>query len=182
MNTTIDYRLTEVHRLRPSAGNARTHSKKQVDQIAASIAENGFVNPILINPEGDVIAGHGRLRAARQLRLTSVPTMVITGLTDAQERRLRIADNKIALNAGWDVELLRLEMAEIELSGLDLELTGFSTGEIDVLRNLKVEIDAPIDPVPLEAVSRTGDIWICGKHRVGCGDLLDGVSLRVRTH
>lgn len=174
---TTEYRTTEIHRIKPDIRNARIHSKKQIEQIAASIAENGFVSPILVNADGLVIAGHGRLRAARKLRLTTVPTIVVTGLSEAQERRLRIADNKIALNAGWDLDLLRFELTEIEASGLDLSLTGFSTGEIDVLRAPKIELEEKFDPVPLEAVSERGDIWICGDHRIGCGDLLDGSSL-----
>ena len=172
-----EYRMTEIHRIKPDPRNARTHSKQQVEQIAASIAENGFVNPIIVNPEGAIIAGHGRLRAARKLRLTTVPTIVVTGLTEAQERRLRIADNKIALNAGWDVDLLRIELADIEASGLNLDLTGFTTGEIDVLRMPKLVSEEPYDPVPVNAVTELGDIWICNGHRVGCGDLLDRVSL-----
>jgi hypothetical protein len=174
---TIEFRATEIHRVRPDPRNARTHSKKQVEQIAASIAANGFVNPILINPAGVVIAGHGRLRAAKQLRLTSVPTIIVSGLSEAEERRLRIADNKIALNAGWDADLLRLELAEIDVAGLDLELTGFSIPELDILRDIKIDNEERVDPVPVEAVSRLGDIWLCGNHRVGCGDLLDGTSL-----
>lgn len=174
---TTEYRITEIHRIKPDPRNARTHSKKQIEQIAASIVENGFVNPILINPDGLVIAGHGRLRAARTLRLTRVPTIIVTGLTEAQERRLRIADNKIALNAGWDVDLLRIEIADIQASGLDLDLTGFSTGEIDVLQMPKLNLEEQFDPVPTEAVSQLGDVWICDVHRVACGDLLDSASL-----
>lgn len=175
--TYTEYRTSEIHRIKPDPRNARTHSKHQIEQIAASIAENGFVNPIIVNPDGLVIAGHGRLRAARMLRLTTVPTIVVTGLTEAQERRLRIADNKIALNAGWDVDLLRIELADIEASGLNLGLTGFTTGEIDVLRMPKLMSEEPYDPVPVDAVTELGDVWICNGHRVGCGDLLDSLSL-----
>lgn len=177
MTGTIEYGITEIYRLRPDVRNARVHSKKQVEQIAASIAENGFVNPILVNPAGFVIAGHGRLRAARHLGLTSVPTITISGLTEAQERRLRIADNKIAMNAAWDTDLLRVELAEIEATGLDLSLTGFSTGEIDLLRELKIDVLEKVDPVPLEAVTELFDIWTGDGHRTCCGDLLDRVSL-----
>lgn len=174
---TIEYGFTQVHRLRPDKRNPRTHSKPQVQQIADSVDATGYFNPILVNAEGTVIAGHGRLRAARLLGMTAVPTITISGLSEAQERRLRIADNKIALNAGWDSELLRIELAEIEIAGLDLALTGFSIGEIDVLREIGIAGDEAVDPVPTEAVSRTGDVWLCGRHRIGCGDLLDGVSL-----
>ena len=177
MIATTEYRTSEVGWVKPDPRNARTHSKKQVEQIAASIAENGFVNPILVNPDGLVIAGHGRLRAAGKLGLSVVPTIIVTGLSEAQERRLRIADNKIAMNAGWDPDLLRIELADIEVSGLDLSLTGFSTGEIDALQTPKLQLEEPHDPVPIDAVSRTGDIWCCGEHRIACGDLLDGTSL-----
>jgi len=175
--TSIEFKEIEIHRLRPDPRNSRTHSKKQIDLIAASMTANGFVNPILINPDGVIIAGHGRLRAAKHLRLIKVPVITITGLSEAQERRLRIADNKIALGAGWDVDLLRIEMQEIKLSGLDLGLTGFSNGELDVLMAPTVQLEEQYDPVPMEAVTETGDIWICEGHRVGCGDLLDGASL-----
>ena len=177
MAGTIDFGITDIHRLRPDPRNARTHSKKQVDQIAASITAHGFVNPVLVNPSGVVIAGHGRLRAARQLGLTKVPTITISGLSEAEERRLRIADNKIALNAGWDPDLLKVELAEIELSGLDLSVTGFSIGEVDVLREMKIDGIMPHDPVPRDPVSRLGDVWVCGTSRICCGDVLDGVSL-----
>jgi ParB-like chromosome segregation protein Spo0J len=110
------------------------------------------VNPVLINPSGVVIAGHGRLRAARSLGVTSVPTITISGLSEAEERRLRIADNKIALNAGWDSDLLKVELSEIELSGLDLSVTGFSIGEIDVLREMKIEGLVPYECEPTSAV------------------------------
>lgn len=174
---TIEYGFSEIHRLRPDKRNPRTHSKQQVQQIADSVTATGFFNPILKNPSGMIIAGHGRLRAAKLLGMTSVPTITIGGLSDAEERRLRIADNKIAHNAGWDTELLRIELSEIEIAGLDLSLAGFSVGEIDALRDADLGCDENIDPVPVEAVSRTGDIWLCGEHRIGCGDLLDGASL-----
>lgn len=177
MTTHIEYRIAAIYEVRPFLRNARKHPKKQIDQIAGSIRVNGFVNPIIVNPAYEIIAGHGRYRAAKQLGLTEVPVIIVTGLTEAQERALRIADNKIGMNAGWDADLLRLELAELELEGLDLTLTGFSVGELDVLKGLKLDIEPKIDPVPTEAVSETGDIWICGDSRVGCGDLLDRVSL-----
>lgn len=166
-----------IDRLKPDKRNPRTHSKTQVQQIADSIEDTSYFNPILCDPEGNVIAGHGRLRAARMLGMATVPTITIEGLSDAQKRRLRIADNKIAMNAGWDAELLKIELADIELAGLDLSLTGFAVGEIDALRNLSLCYEDPVDPVPIDAVTRTGDVWICAGHRVCCGDLLDGTSL-----
>ena len=177
MVATIEFRAVDTASIKPDPRNARTHSKKQIAQIAASIAENGFVNPVLVNPSMVVIAGHGRLRAARDIGISSIPAIVITGLSEAQERRLRIADNKIALNAGWDPDLLRIELADLAGCGLDLELTGFTAGEIDVLLMPKLQVDEPHDPVPTDAVTMTGDVWLCGDHRIGCGDLLDGTSL-----
>src|SRR5262245_37811820 len=108
-----------VATLRPDPRNARTHPKQQVDQIVASIREFGFVNPILVDPDGRIIAGHGRLMAAKALGLAEVPTILIQGLSEAQKRALRIADNKIALGAGWDIDVLKLELAE--LGSLDIE-------------------------------------------------------------
>lgn len=177
MAGTIAFEIAEVVRIAPDPRNARTHSRKQVNLLAASIAEHGFVNPILVNTDFLIIAGHGRLRAAKQLGLSQVPVIVLSGLSEAQERQLRIADNKIALGAGWDPDLLRTELIEIGKEGLDLGLTGFSTGEIDVLMSPKIQMEEQFDPVPVEAVTETGDIWICDRHRIGCGDLLDGMSL-----
>ncbi|HKX80155.1 MAG TPA: DNA methyltransferase [Novosphingobium sp.] len=166
-----------IHRLRPDKRNPRSHPKAQIEQIAASIGDTRYFNPILIDGERNVIAGHGRLRAARILGMTSVPTITIEGLSDAQRLQLQIADNKIAANAGWDTELLKVRLAELAIANIDLSLTGFSVGEIDALRELKLDLGDPVDPVPLAAVSRTGDIWRCREHRVSCGDLLDGTSL-----
>ncbi|WP_114522442.1 ParB/Srx family N-terminal domain-containing protein [Altererythrobacter sp. ZODW24] len=122
-------------KLTPDPRNARTHSKKQVEQIAASIRAFGFTNPILADLEGNIIAGHGRLRAAKELGLAEVPVIELGDLTEPQKRALRLADNKIALNAGWDVEVLKLELADLSLPDMDIDLglTGFSPGEIDVV-------------------------------------------------
>ena len=177
MATTIEFGVQELFRLRPDIRNARVHSKKQVGQIAASIAENGFVNPILVNPDGLIIAGHGRYRAAKQCGLTHVPTITITGLTDAQERRLRLADNKIAQNAAWDMDLVKVELEAIDVAGLDLELSGFSIGEIDLLRAVKLEPEGASAAKPAVPATQLGDIWLCDDHRIGCGDVLDGVSI-----
>ena len=123
-----------VTALLPYAGNARTHSAEQVAQIAASILEFGFVAPVLVDERGEVIAGHGRLQAAKSLGLETVPTITRAGLTDAQKAAYRLADNRIALNAGWDEALLAAEVAKLqEMGGIDLALTGFDTGELDRL-------------------------------------------------
>ena len=167
--------------LRPDPRNARTHPKRQVEQIAASIREFGFTNPILIDADGGIIAGHGRLLGAKAIGMAEVPTITLTGLTDAQKRALRLADNKIALGAGWDVEILKLELAELGTLDLDfdLSLTGFSAGEIDVVLKGAVDPDDErIPEVPTEPRTRMGDIWICGEHRIGCGDGRDTAFLR----
>ena len=174
--------LTELHlkivykaisELSPDPRNARTHSKNQIKQIAASIEAFGFTNPVLADAGGNLIAGHGRLRAAREMGLKKVPVITLTGLTEPQKKALRLADNKIALNAGWDTEILKLELAELSLPDLDIDLglTGFSSGEIDII--LATGEDPGDEVIP--AVSdkprvERGDIWQLGEHRVGCGD------------
>src|SRR5215471_17319372 len=167
----VTYRA--VGDLIPDPRNARTHSKRQINQIRTSIEAFGFTNPILADPEGHIIAGHGRLQAARAMGFAEVPTITLSGLSETQKRALRIADNKIALNAGWDLEILQLELGE--LASIDVEidptLTGFSTGEIDVILSSSVDPDDDvIPPVPATPRTKPGDIWILGEHRVGCGD------------
>lgn len=176
----VIYRPTSS--LKPDPRNARTHPKRQVEQIVQSIREFGFTNPVLID-EGDVlIAGHGRLRAAKELGLAEVPTITLPGLSETQKKALRLADNKIALNAGWDVEILRLEMAEIGTLDVDfdLSLTGFSSGEVDViLKATNDPDDEAIPAVPMEPRTKPGDVWILGEHRIGCGDGRDAAFLRL---
>ena len=177
---TILHRLAVTYRatgsLKPDPRNARTHSKRQLQQIVASIRQFGFTNPVLIDPEGVLIAGHGRLLAAKSIGMAEVPTIELVGLNDAQKTALRLADNKIALGAGWDLDILKVELAELFSLDLDMDLTvtGFSTGELDVLlsRNEDPEDDV-IPPVPDEPRTRPGDIWILGDHVVGCGDSRD---------
>ena len=179
------YRLEVTYRplaaLTPDARNARTHSKKQIEQISASIRAFGFTNPILADPEGNIIAGHGRLRAAKELNLNEVPVIELAGLTEPQKRALRLADNKIALNAGWDVEVLKLELADLSLPGMDIDLslTGFSPGEIDVVLEDSEDPDDELIPaVPENSRVEVGDIWQLGEHRVGCGDGRDVAFLQ----
>ena len=168
-----------VDSLVPDPRNARTHPKRQIDQIVASIRSFGFTNPILVDPQGAIIAGHGRLLAAKAMALTDVPTIVLDGLGAAQKRALRLADNKIALGAGWDVDLLKLELAELAVLNVDLAVTGFSTGEIDVvLKGAADPDDEVIPPLPETPRTRPGDIWILGEHRVGCGDGREPAFLR----
>ena len=159
--------------LKPDPRNARTHSKRQVEQLCASIRSFGFTNPVLVDEAGVLIAGHGRSRAAKELGLATVPVIELLDLTEAQKKALRLADNKIALNAGWDLEILKLELAEIATLDVDfdLSLTGFASGEIDVVLKAANDPDDEVIPaVPVEPRTKAGDIWVLGDHRVGCGD------------
>lgn len=165
--------------------NARTHSKRQLRQITASIREFGFVNPILVDEADQIIAGHGRLAAARQLGLERVPAIRLRHLTDAQKRALAIADNKLAENAGWDRDLLALELQDLLEMDIDFEVTatGFEMGEIDVLiAGLDGEGEADADdeapPVKFDrpAITQPGELWMLGRHRLLCGDALKGQS------
>ena len=159
----------------PYAENARTHSPTQVAQIAASIAEFGFVNPVLVDAEGVLIAGHGRVMAAKQLGLATVPVLRLGHLSPAQARALRLADNQIALNSGWDEALLAVEIARIrDEAVVDLDVLGFSGMELDRLlaaADAGLGDDAEeIPSPPVVPVTRTGDLWRCGDHRLLCGD------------
>ena len=165
-----------VARLIPYARNARTHSDEQVAQIAASIAEFGFVNPVLIGPDHVIIAGHARLLAARKLGMTEVPVIVLDHLTDTQRRALVIADNRLALNAGWDEEMLRVELEALREDDFSLEVLGFDDGELEaLLKEPETEVigntdDDAVPEAPETAVTRSGDIWLMGDHRLLCGD------------
>jgi len=165
-----------VERLIPYARNARTHSDEQVAQIAASIAEFGWTNPILAGLDGIIIAGHARLLAARKLGMTEVPVIVLDHLTETQRRALVLADNRLALNAGWDEEMLRIELESIRDDGFDLELTGFSDDELEDLLSEPEEVIAgntdedAVPEAPETAVTVPGDVWLLGDHRLLCGD------------
>ena len=155
----ITYRA--VCDLIPDPRNARTHPNRQIEQIRASIEAFGFTNPVLADPEGNIIAGHGRLQAARLMGLAELPVITLSGLSETQKRTLRIADNKIALNAGWDLEILQLELAELGSIDVDIDLalTGFSTGEIDVILTSPVDPDDEVIPqVPATPRTKLGDI------------------------
>jgi len=154
----------------PYERNARTHSDLQVSQLARSINEFGFTNPVLVDEQNRVIAGHGRMLAATKLGMPVVPCMVIAGLTDVQRRALILADNKLAMNAGWDVDLLSSELGSLKLEGFDLDMTGFSIEELGALFEEKQGGDpdtAP--PLPADPVCQPGDVWQLGPHRVMCG-------------
>jgi len=170
----VNIEQVKLDKLIPYARNSRTHSDAQVAQIAASIKEFGFTNPVLIDETGSIIAGHGRVMAARKLAITDVPSIRLTHLTEAQKKAYIIADNKLALNAGWDDEMLAVELTDLEDMGFDLDLTGFSTDEIEALlapvgtEGLTDEDAVP--DVPEAPVTVLGDVWLLGKHRVMCGD------------
>ena len=163
-----------VAELVPYARNARTHSPTQIAKIAAAIQEWGWTNPVLVDEAGSIIAGHGRILAAKKLGIVEVPVMVAAGWTEAQRRAYVLADNRLALDAGWDEDLLRSELVELGELGFDLPLTGFSDGELGKLMPRLAEGDADtVPPVPAEPVSRPGDLWVLGDHRIICGDSTD---------
>lgn len=174
------YKATSVASLVPYARNARTHSDAQVAQIAASIREFGFTAPILVDGGKGVIAGHGRLLAARKLGMTEVPTIELAHLTPAQKRAYVLADNRIALSAGWDPEMLRLELGDLQADGFDLNLTGFDPGEIaGFLVDSSFSLSDPDDipPVPETPVTLLGDVWTLGRHRLVAGDSTDAATV-----
>jgi ParB-like chromosome segregation protein Spo0J len=174
----VEYRPLDS--LVPYARNARTHTDAQVAEIAGSIREFGFTNPVLIGDDGTLIAGHGRVLAARKVGMETVPAIVLSGLSETQRRALVLADNRIAMNAGWDEELLALELSDLQEAGFDLGLTGFEDGELDRLLAYDPEGDgndgdggvAPvvIPEPPRNPASRLGDLWLLGDHRLLCGD------------
>lgn len=171
-----EHRIMPVASLIPYATNARTHSDAQVAQIAASIREFGFTNPVLVDETGGLIAGHGRLLAARKLGMAELPAVVVTGLSKAQRKALVLADNKLALNAGWDNDLLKLELGDLKAEGFDLGLTGFSDEELAGLLLEETAGNTDPDDVPElqpDPVTKPGDVWIMGRHRLVCGDCTD---------
>lgn len=174
-NNSLPEKITHrsIGELIPYAKNARTHSDEQVAQIAASIREFGFTNPVLLDGDSGIIAGHGRVAAARKLGMDVVPCIDLAHLTDTQRRAYILADNKLAMNAGWDTDMLGLELGELNGEGFDLSLIGFSDLElqgllVDRTEGLTNPDEAP-EP-PADPVTVAGDLWACGKHRVLCGD------------
>lgn len=170
----IKFNTIDTSSLIPYARNSRTHSDEQVAKIAASIKEFGFLNPVITDGENGIIAGHGRIMAAQKLGLESVPTVEASHLSEAQRKAYIIADNRLALDAGWDDEMLRVEFEDLESLGFDLELTGFDLDEISALQIEEIEDgltdedavpEAPEVPVTVE-----GDVWLLGNHRLMCGD------------
>jgi DNA modification methylase len=164
----------DIDKLIPYARNARTHSDEQVAQIAASIKEWGWTTPILVDEQGSIIAGHGRTMAARQLGIKEVPVMVARDWSDAKKRAYVLADNKLAMNAGWDNDLLSLELAELKGLDFDLDLIGFNADELDALMPIETgdmltDEDA-VPEAPINPATVLGDVWVMGKHRLMCGD------------
>ena len=172
----MQVKVKSVDELIPYARNSRTHSEEQVLQIASSIREFGFNNPVLIDQDGGIIAGHGRVLAARKIGINEVPTIELSHLTETQKKAYVIADNKIALNAGWDEEMLKLELEELRLADFDIDLTGFTDEEFNLLMDEPetqkegLTDDDEVPAVVENPITKPGDIWILGNHRVMCGD------------
>jgi len=168
------YTVTPIEDLIPYANNSRTHSDEQVNQVASSIKEFGFTNPVLIDEQGGIIAGHGRIMAAKKLGIVEIPCIELVGLTEAQKKAYVIADNQLALNAGWNLDLLRLEIETVKELDFDINLLGFDDDflgnlfDSEVKEGLTDEDDCP--DTPDEPVTVTGDIWTLGRHRLMCGD------------
>lgn len=170
------YKTVSVADLIPYARNSRTHSDAQVGKIAASIREFGFLNPIIVDGHNGIVAGHGRVLAAQKMGLATLPCIEAAHLTEAQKRAYIIADNRLALDAGWDNEMLKVELTDLQADGFNLELTGFNLDEIAAF--LVDKTDGLTDPddvpeMPVDPVSMEGDIWVLGKHRIACGSSTD---------
>jgi DNA modification methylase len=169
----VEIETIATDKLIPYARNSRTHSEAQVSQIVGSIKEFGFTNPILVDEEGKIIAGHGRLMAAQKLSLKTVPCIRLSHLTEAQKKAYIIADNKLALNAGWDLDMLKVELQELGGEGFDLSLTGFDDKELaDLLteKNAGLTDEDAVPDVGDDPITQPGDVWIMGNHRLMCGD------------
>lgn len=172
--------MLPITALKAYSGNARRHSKKQIRQIADSIRRFGFTNPVLVSDEGEIIAGHGRVMAAKELSITKVPTVRLSHLSAGERRAYVLADNKLALNAGWDTEILAIELQALIDLEFDVTVTGFSLAEVDLTLDQAREASAiatdnPADRIPeppTDAVSRPGDLWLLGRHRLLCGNAL----------
>lgn len=174
MNLTERFEKVNIDRLVPYARNARTHSKEQILQLRASLREFGFVNPVIVDKDLNIIAGHGRILAAKEEGIKEVPCVFAEHLTEAQKRAYIIADNRLALNAGWDVEMLSAELSELQGADFDISLLGFDDAELNKLlggmENVKdddFDVDAELQ---MPAITKTGDLWLLGEHRLVCGD------------
>jgi ParB-like chromosome segregation protein Spo0J len=183
----MQIRLASLRTLKPSQRNARTHSKRQIKQIADSISAIGWTYPILVDENGHIVAGNGRFLAASHLGLTEAPVMTITGLTETQKRVLALADNKIAANAGWDRSVLAAELGELAVLlpeiDLDISITGFDPAEVDALAvDFSDTEREPADELPElqsdRAVSQIGDLWTLGEHRLVCGNACEDAAVK----
>lgn len=174
MNAAERFEKVNIDRLVPYARNARTHSKEQILQLRASLREFGFVNPVIVDKKLNVIAGHGRIIAAREEGINEVPCVFAEHLTEAQKRAYIIADNRLALNSGWDVEMLSVELADLQGADFDISLLGFDDAEINKLLGGIADVKDDDFDVAAElknpAISKLGDLWVLGKHRLVCGD------------
>lgn len=174
MKTTTEMQLVPVAKLVPYVNNARTHSPEQINKLRSSLREFGFINPVIIDRDFGVIAGHGRILAAKEEGITEVPCVFADHLTDAQKKAYIIADNRMAMDAGWDEELLRVEIEALQAEDFDLALTGFDEKELSKLFDdgtegeeddfdVTAELEKPVS-------SKPGDVWTLGRHRLVCGD------------
>ena len=176
MTTTTEFQLVDINKLVPYANNARTHNKEQIIKLRSSLREFGFVNPVIIDREYNVLAGHGRIMAAKEEGIAEVPCVYADHLTEAQKKAYILADNRMALDAGWDEELLSVEMQELQELGFDLSMTGFDEKELTDLLGVDADGEAKEDDFDLSAALekaafvRRGDVWTVGRHKLMCGD------------
>ena len=176
MTTTKEFQLVDINKLVPYANNARTHNKEQILKLRSSLREFGFVNPVIIDREYSVLAGHGRIEAAKAENISEVPCVFADHLTEAQKKAYILADNRMALDAGWDEELLSVEMQELQELGFDLSMTGFDEKELTDLLGVDADGEAKEDDFDLSAALekaafvQRGDIWTVGRHKLMCGD------------
>ena len=172
--TTTEMKLISTAELIPYVNNARTHSGEQINKLRSSLREFGFINPVIIDREYNVIAGHGRIMAAKAESIEKVPCVFVDYLTEAQKKAYILADNRMAMDAGWDEELLRVEIEALQAEAFDIGLTGFDDKEIadlfasdDEVKDDDFDVDAELEKAP---VTKAGDVWILGNHRLICGD------------
>lgn len=176
MTTTKEFQLVDINKLVPYANNARTHNKEQILKLRSSLREFGFVNPVIIDKAYNVLAGHGRIEAAKEEGIAEVPCVYADHLTEAQKKAYILADNRMALDAGWDEELLSVEMQELQELGFDLSMTGFDEKELTDLLGVDADGEAKEDDFDLSAALekaafvQRGDIWTVGRHKLMCGD------------
>lgn len=174
MNTTERFEKVTIEKLIPYARNARTHSKEQILQLRASLREFGFVSPVIVDKDYNIIAGHGRVQAAKEEDISAVPCVFVEHLTDAQKRAYILADNRLALNAGWDEEMLSVEIAELQAVVFDVSILGFNDAELNKLTGALEDVkDDDFDvegELQKPSISRPGDLWLLGQHRLVCGD------------